>query len=146
MHRCEPSLIASLLLAPVLALVGCTLNPSRADVVGSYELRGIKAGRITLSLREDGFYSEDIVWPSRREAHSSGIWTLSGGNVDLSALWIPREFAPDYILDADGQTSPPMPKYTEPGHWDLTGEKRWGVVFLGVFPDADVEFKKIRGT
>jgi hypothetical protein len=145
MHRRESVLIASLLLTPILALVGCTLNPSRADVVGRYELKGIKAGRITLSLREDGFYSEDIVWPSQREDHRSGTWTLSGGNVDLSALWIPQEFAPDYIVDADRQTSAPMPKYTEPGHWNLSGEKRWGVVFLAVFPDDEIEFKKIRG-
>jgi len=116
MHRRELFLIASLLLTPILALVGCTLNPSRPDVVGRYELKGIKAVRITLSLREDSFYSEDIVWPSQREDHRSGTWTLRGGNVDLSAPWIPQEFAPDFIVDADRQTSAPIPKYTEPGH------------------------------
>jgi hypothetical protein len=39
-----------------------------------------------------------------------------------------------------------MPKYTEPGHWDLSGEKKWGMVFLVVFPDSDIEFKKVSGS
>ena len=99
-----------------------------------------------MSLREDGTYSEDISLSSRREDHRSGIWTLSGGDVNLSRLWIPREFAPDYISQQDQQTSPPMPKYTEPGNWTLSAEKRWGVVFLSVFSDPDIEFKKIQGT
>lgn len=145
MRRRGRSLIAASTLASMLTLIGCTLNPSRADVLGRYELRGSKAGRITLSLRGDGTYSEDISWPSNREDHRSGIWTLSGSDVNLSELWIPREFAPDYIIKADEQTAP-MPKYTKPGHWSLSGEKRWGVVFLTVFPDADIEFKKIQGT
>jgi hypothetical protein len=130
----------------MLALSGCTLNPSRAEVLGRYELQGIKAGKISLCLRVDGTYSEDISWPSQREDHRSGRRTPGGGDVNLSALSIPREFVPDYVLDADKQTFAPMPKYTEPGNWTLSGEKKWGVTYLIVFPDSDVEFKKIRGT
>jgi len=145
MRRWRRRLVAVPTLAMALTLIGCTLNPSRADVLGRYEMQGIEAGRIALSLRGDGTYSEDISWPSNREDHRSGIWTLSGGDVNLSGLWIPREFAPDYIIDADQRASAPMPKYTEPMNWNLSGEKRWGVVFLSVFPDADIEFKKIQG-
>jgi hypothetical protein len=146
MRRWGRLLVAVSTLAMTLTLIGCTLNPSRADVLGEYELQGIKAGRITLSLRGDGTYSEDISWPSSREGHRSGIWTLSGGDVNLSGLWIPREFDPDYMIDADQRTSAPMPKYMEPMNWSLSGEKMWGVVFLSVDPDADIEFKKIQGT
>jgi hypothetical protein len=145
MGRWERRLVAVSTLAMALTLLGCTLNPSRADVLGRYDLKGVKAGKITLSLRGDGTYSEDISWPSNREDQRSGIWTLNGGDVNLSGLWIPPEFAPDYI-DSDQRTSAPMPKYTEPTNWSLSGEKRWGVVFLSVFPDADIEFKKIQGT
>lgn len=134
--------------ATLLTLNGCTLNPSKADVLGKYELKGsdADAGRITLSLRRDGTYSESIISPFHHEDHRSGTWTLSGGSVNLSELWIPKEFAPDYTIEADERKSPPMPKYTEPGYWSLSAEKRWGVVFLIVFPDADIEFKKVQGT
>lgn len=133
-------------LAWMPSLIGCTLNPSRADVLGRYELKGVRSGGITLSLQRDGTFIEDISSPSAHEDHRSGIWTLSGGSVNLSKLWIPKEFVPDYITDADERTSAPMPKYTEPGNWSLSAEKRWGAGFLAVFPDEDIEFKKIRGT
>jgi hypothetical protein len=132
--------------ALLLTLSGCTLNPSRTDVLGRYELRGIKSGSITLALKADGTYIEDISWSANHKDHRSGTWFLSGGNVDLSGLWIPPEFAPDYIINADQESTAPMPKYTEPGHWDLSGEKKWGMVFLVVFPDSDIEFKKVSGS
>ena len=145
MRQWQRRVIAALAVAMVLTLNGCTLNPSRADVLGKYELKGTDAGAITLSLRGDGTYSESIISPSNREDHRSGTWTLSGGSVNLNELWIPKEFAPDYIIQADEQKSPPMPKYTEPGYWSLSAEKRWGVVFLTVFPDDDIEFKRVQG-
>jgi hypothetical protein len=52
--------VAASTLAMVLTLIGYTLNPSKADVLGRYELKGIDAGKIALSLREDGTYSEGI--------------------------------------------------------------------------------------
>jgi hypothetical protein len=144
MRRRVRHFIAVSIAALVFMLNGCTLNPSKASVLGAYDLRGIKAGRITLTLRGDGTYSEVIRWPSQREDRENGNWTLSGGDVNLSGLWIPREFAPDYIVEADERSSAPrMPKFTEPGNWSLSAEMRWGVVFLTVFPDADIEFKKV---
>jgi hypothetical protein len=98
-----------------------------------------------LSLQEDCTYSEEISWPSTRRDHLSGIWSLRDGNVEVIGLWIPKEFAPDYIIAADEQASPHLPKYTEPLNWNLSAEKRWGVAFLTVFPDADVEFKRVSG-
>ena len=145
MIRKRLHLIAASTVVLMLTLAGCTLNPSRADVVGRYELRGIKSGSISLSLRGDGTYIEEIGWPSTRRDHLSGIWTLRDGNMQMSGLWIPKEFAPDYIIAADKRASPLMPKYTEPGNWNLSAEKRWGVAFLSVLPDEDVEFKKISG-
>jgi hypothetical protein len=139
-HLAMPSIAALL-----LTLCGCTLNPSRADVLGRYELRGIKSGSITLALKADGTYIEEISWSANHKDNRSGTWFLSGGNVDLSELWIPPEFAPDDIIDADQKLSAPMPKYTESGHWNLSGEKKWGMVYLVVFPDADIEFKKVSG-
>ena len=69
MRRWRRRLVAVPTLAMALTLIGCTLNPSRADVLGRYEMQGIEAGRIALSLRGDGTYSEDISWPSNREDH-----------------------------------------------------------------------------
>jgi len=143
MLRRKPHLIAASTITLILTLAGCTLNPSRADVVGNYELRGIKSGNISLSLRDDGTYNEEISWPSTRRDHLSGNWNLRDGDVQVIGLWIPKEFAPAYIIAADERSSPPMPKSTEPGNWNLSTEKRWGVAFLTVFPDDDVEFKKV---
>jgi hypothetical protein len=145
MRQLERRVITGLAVAMVLTINGCTLNPSRADVLGRYELKGSDAGAIKLSLRGDGTYSESIISSSHPEDHRSGTWTLSGGSVNLSELWIPKEFAPDYILQADKRKSPAMPEYTEPGYWSLPAEKRWGVVFLTVFPDADIEFQRVEG-
>lgn len=133
------SVATSLLL---LALSGCTLNPSKADVIGKYELEGARAGRITLLLRADGSFVEDIRWKSNREEQRSGVWNLVGGNVSLSELWIPSDFAPAEIVDDHKKNYGPTPKFTDPGHWVLGAEKRWGVVFMPVFPDEDVEFRK----
>jgi hypothetical protein len=44
----------------------------------------LKQARITLSLGVEGRYGEDINWPFNRVGHGSGIWTLSGGDVDLN--------------------------------------------------------------
>jgi len=61
--------------------------------------------------------------------------------IDFDSLWIPKEFAPDYILQADSENSD-QPRYTDPGHWVLAPEYHFGSVVLEIFPDADVSFRK----
>jgi hypothetical protein len=129
-----------------LALVGCNVNPPRSDVVGRYELRGIKSGQITLTLREDGSWIEQIHWTSNRTDARSGQWSLRSGCVALNDLWIPKEFVPADVLKSDEFADPSQPKFTDPGNWVLSPEKWWGVVTMDVFPDEEVEFRKVSGS
>lgn len=140
------STFVTVLAAVALTLVGCNMNPPRSDVVGRYELRGIKSGQITLTLRGDGSWVEQIRWTSNRTDSRSGHWALNRGYVALNELWIPKEFAPADVLKFDEFSAPSEPKYTDPGNWVLSPEKWWGTVRMEVFPDEDVEFRKVSGS
>lgn len=124
-------------------VVGCALVGSRADVIGRYELDS-KNGKIVLDLHPNGNFEETVVIDSAVADRRSGTWKLIGHSVDLDQLWIPREFAPKYIIGADAASAPENPKYTAPGHWALGAEKHLGRVVLAVFPDADVNFEKVK--
>jgi hypothetical protein len=63
--------------------------------------------------------------------------------VSFDGLWIPKSFAPDYIEQADAQSSSSQPKYTDPGTWAVSAEHHWGTITLAVFPDADIDFKMV---
>jgi hypothetical protein len=58
----------------------------------------------------------------------------------LYGLWIPRSFAPDYILKADSEAKVSTQKYTEPGYWAIRPENHWGRIVLSIFPDANINF------
>lgn len=145
--RTAPSANAFRLTLPVamlLFMTGCSMVKSRSDVVGNYRLN-TKKGKITLQLLQDGHLSEVIVWPSGRQETRSGNWSWSESKnvLNLDQLWIPREFAPDYIQEADASAKDGA-KYTEPGHWTMRPEKHWGAVILSVFPDNEESFEKTR--
>ena len=133
---CELYLL--LTLASMFA-VGCSMVDSRSDVVGNYRLE-TKGGEITLRLLEDGHFSETILWASGKHDTRAGNWYWSQKVLNFDQLWIPREFAPSYILESDALATD-QPKYTEPGHWTVSPERHWGTIILSIFPDDDVNFR-----
>jgi hypothetical protein len=119
---------------------GCWQIGSKNNIIGYYEL-GDGAEKISLEIKPDGTYLEIVVLRGAVADRRSGKWRWSPGFVDFDSLWIPKEFAPDYILRADADAAPEEPKYTEPGHWSLGAESEFGSVVLVVFANADVNFK-----
>ena len=118
---------------------GCSMVDSRSDVVGNYRLE-TKGGEISLRLSEDGHFSETIRWASGKQDTRSGSWYWSEKVINFDQLWIPREFTPSYIQDADASAKG-QPKYTEPGQWTVTPERHWGTIILSIFPDNDENFR-----
>jgi len=136
----------TLLFVLILAfMIGCSQVRSQSDVIGEYELK-VKTGRIELQLSPDGIFSETIFRPTGKVENRRGKWLWAEQGISFDQLWIPPEFAPDYILQADASANAnKQPKYTEAGHWFIRPEKHWGSIILPIFPDADVMFKMVRG-
>jgi len=133
-----------LILATLLFASGCTMVKSESDVLGEYELK-VGKGKIELKILPDRSFSETIFWPTGKAENRSGKWLWAENGISFDQLWIPSEFAPDYILQADASAKEnKQPKYTEPGHWFMRAEKHWGTVTLPIFPDADVSFEMVR--
>jgi hypothetical protein len=143
-NRSQPAKSSLLLvLAMLLLLNGCMMVRSESDVLGEYELR-VGTGKIDLTISPDKKFSEKIIWPTGKAEKRSGNWSWARDGVSFDQLWIPPEFAPEYILQAEASASANrQPKYTEPGHWYIRAEKHWGTVTLAVFPDADIDFKMV---
>jgi hypothetical protein len=134
----------ALIVALSIISSGCSIVKSESDILGEYELR-VGQGKIGLKMLPDKSFSETIYWPNGKVQNLSGKWIWAEGGISFNQLWIPPEFAPDYILQADSSaTANRQPKYTEPGHWSIRAEKHWGTVTLPIFPDADTSFQKIK--
>jgi hypothetical protein len=131
-----------LVFALLLPNDACVYVQSRGGVVGTYQL-GSKHQRIVLELSSDGKFTETISYRNGGVTKHVGRWDFRPANYDVTfdSLWIPKEFAPDYILHAD-ESSKGQPKYTEPGSWTVTPSFEWGTVTLNVFPDDDISFRK----
>src|SRR5277367_4051550 len=112
-----------LILVASLFMTGCTLVKSESDVLGEYELRAGN-GKIVLQVSPDKNFSETIYWPTGKVESLSGKWLWNKHIINFDQLWIPSEFAPDYILQADASAKAnKQPKYTEPGHWAIQPER-----------------------
>jgi hypothetical protein len=142
-RRLTAPLVAMVTAALCGSLTGCYTVRSRASVVGVYELH---AGRqkITLELRPNGVFSELIESGPGVVEKRTGKWNWSAGRLGMEDLWIPKAFAPDYILRADSEAGAGQPRYTEPGYWSVSTESHWGTIVLEIFPDGDVSFRKVR--
>jgi hypothetical protein len=132
------------LLGASLFMTGCSVVKSESDVIGEYELKGAN-GKIVLTVSPDRTFSESIYWRDGKVVSRSGKWVWSQNGLGFDQLWIPSEFAPEYIREADvrAQTNG-QPKYTEPQYWWGRAERHWGTVTWPVFPDADVEFRMVK--
>jgi hypothetical protein len=114
--------------------------------LGEYELK-VGPNKIALKISPDKSFSEGITWQGGKVQRHSGKWMWNKEGIDFDQLWIPPEFAPQYILQADSSASEnKQPKYTESGHWFIRPEMHWGKVILPIFPDADTEFKMVSHT
>lgn len=139
-----PGTVLLLISAALILATGCSMVKSESDVVGEYELK-VGNGRIALKVSPDRNFSETIFWPNGKVENRSGKWLWGEGGIGFDQLWIPPEFAPDYILQADAEArANKQPKYTEPGYSWGRPEKHWGTVTIPIFPDADVNFKMVR--
>jgi len=121
-------------------LSGCFYIKSESAMIGEYTLKGSDNNKIELALLPDKTFTETIFWGSGKVEKRFGKWKLGQDLIDFDPLWIPPAFAPAYIRATDAQPGT-QPKYTEPGHWILTPENRWGTPTLEIFPDADISFK-----
>ena len=90
-------LSASVLL--LLSLVGCYPLTSEGKVVGTYEL-ATEQGKIVLDIRRDHTFIEKIMFRNLPPEERRGKWKWTTG-LDLDSLWIPSQFCPDYIVQAD---------------------------------------------
>ena len=139
--RTQLTFVVGLVLSCVL--LGCYNVQSRESVIGKYTLDRDNQ-RIVLDVDANGTFVETIALKSGGVLKQKGTWNFASANsrISFDSLWIPKEFAPDYILRAD-ETSAGQAKYTEPGHWILSAERRWGKVVMDVFPDDEIAFRKI---
>lgn len=124
------------------ALVGCYSVKSKSEIVGVYELQ-VGRDRISLMVSPDQSFTETIQWASGKAEKRTGKWYWNRGSVSFDSLWIPKSFAPDYIEQADAESSSSQPKYTDPGTWAVSAEHHWGTITLTIFPDADIYFKMV---
>jgi len=120
-----------LIVAMLLSLNSCMMIKSKSDVSGEYELK-VGANNIALKISPDESFSERITWQGGKVQSHSGRWMWAKEGIDFDQLWIPPEFAPQYILQADASAI----QFIRP-------ERHWGKVILPIFPDADTEFKMI---
>ncbi len=121
-------------------LSGCFVR-SESEVIGVYELVN-GTGKITLAVRGDHTFTETVSETGAKPVSRSGKWRWTG-LVSFDSLWIPAEFAPRYILEADAKTSPGFPKHTEPGPWSLEPGRSFGHVTLTVFSEGDSKFQMV---
>jgi hypothetical protein len=125
------------------ALVGCVPVRARSEVVGVYELNGGKQ-KITLEVFPSETFTETIIFASGQTERRTGGWHWAPGRIGFDGLWIPKSFAPDYILHADSAAKGTQPKFTDAGYWSLSAENHWGTMTLPIFPDADIGFTMVR--
>jgi hypothetical protein len=136
------SLLMAVLATLSSVLVACYQVKSKPEVIGLYELK-VGQNQIDLDVSADESFTETIKWASGKVEKRIGRWYWNRGSIAFDSLWIPKPFAPDYINQADAQSGPKQPKYTEPGNWAVSAEKHWGTMTLTVFPDADINFRMV---
>src|SRR6202035_5071519 len=113
-------------------LVGCYPVRSKSDAIGHYELNVERDG-IALDVSTDSTFTETIRWASGKVEKRAGKWIWGKGRIGFEGLWIPKSFAPDYIIQADSEGDGNQPKYIEPGYWSMSLENHWGTITIPVF-------------
>lgn len=125
-------------------IASCSRPVSKEALVGSYRLSA-NAGFIDLELFVDGSMVETIHARNGALTIRKGKWTPPSGDysqMGLDGLWVPTDFAPDYIQQADKYDGS-GPKYSELGYWVLTPIYESGRIVLPIFPDSDIQFERV---
>src|SRR3954471_11894059 len=117
------------ILIPIVIIIGCSTVRSKTDVVGTFELEE-RGNKIVLVLSPSGRYSETIKWQTGKVEERTGIWRWGDGRIGFEGFRIPKEFAPAYIVRQDQNVGPSGARYTEPGSWSMSVERRWGRVVI----------------
>ena len=145
MRMLPPSMKVIAIFTVFFALFSSACNRviSRDSVAGTYELRHA-AGTIELALLLDGSFTETIRPIRGQPTIRKGTWvspSVGSPQIGLDGLWIPREFAPDFIQEADRMNGESV-KYSIPGYWIATPSYQSGKIVIPVFPDADIKFER----
>jgi hypothetical protein len=124
----------SLLLALFIYLPSCTRFLSEADIVGTYSLQ-VGNQMILLRMYPDNSYEEKIIFsPSKVEA-IRGKWAWKQGDLTFDSFWVPIEFAPASIAEADRRAQPGSPRSTDPGGMQTFLTRRAGKLAISLFGD-----------
>jgi len=124
-------------------LCSCAAIDSERNAVGAYEMSSGR-NRITLRVCGDHTFAEEITIPGKSTYRHKGRWEWRHGYVDFDELWVPKEFTPQSMIDADAGTAPGLPRITEPRENSLGAEIRFGRKILEVFPDSGPNFDMTR--
>jgi hypothetical protein len=134
------SILACVVMSCVVSLA-CREPESERSLVGFYQLRHA-SGVIDLELLPEGKFIETIRPCAGAVSIRRGTWSppsRSANQIGLEGLWIPQEFVPDYLLDADVASRDGV-KFSEPGYWVLRPNYEFGALIIPLFPDAGVRF------
>jgi hypothetical protein len=128
-----------LALVLIVILTSCFPNRSRAAIIGKYELKDVSE-RITVNVTPNERFDETI-YPSSGKAVRHQ-WHWHDGIVSFVGLTIPVELINKYIglEDSLGASKRPNGEITT---WSLTLENHWGTLVFPVFPDSDMNFRKV---
>jgi hypothetical protein len=137
----KPALPLAIICALFTTLSGCAVR-SETELIGRYRLGSVEQG-IVLDIRPDHTFAETITVGGARLPQHTGTWFLAGSSADFDPLWIPKEFAPEYIVQADANAARGEAKFTQPGNWTMSPERYWGRTSLEVFPDEGVSFRMV---
>lgn len=132
----------TILVVACVPLAACIPIRSGPEMVGTYRL-AVAHQKITLELESAGTFTEIIQYESGKIERRAGRWNWTSDRVDLSDLWIPRSFAPDYILQADAEAKVSQQKLYGALVLGDPRRKPLGTTILPSFPDAGTNFENI---
>ena len=95
-------------------LCSCAAIDSERNAVGAYEMSSGR-NRITLRVCGDHTFAEEITIPGKSTYRHKGRWEWRHGYVDFDELWVPKEFTPQSMIDADAGTAPGTSAYHRAG-------------------------------
>ena len=125
----------------IAMMTSCFPNRSRAAIPGEYELKA--AGeRITLKVAPNERFEETVYSSSGKAVSIEGRWQWYQGAASFVGLIIPEELTAEYIDQTESWHGTRQP-HNPITAWSFIPEDHWGTLVLPVFPDSDIEFRKV---
>lgn len=144
LHMRENALMGIVMSLVVTVFIGCAGGISKESLIGHYRLAG-KAGTIDLELAADGAFVQTVRFEDGTRSVRRGRWvppSSANSTVGLDGLWIPREFCPGYLNEADTRKDG-HPKCSDPGYWVGKPYRALGKIVLPMFPDENMNFERV---